>query len=242
MPDPFVGMSAVVTGGSRGIGFAVASAFLVRGTSVVITGTNEATLTAAAGRLRGVAQHGARVEAVRADVRDERQVAAALSRAVDAFGGLDVLVNNAGVGLGSRVEEMTTDEWRRILETNVTGVFFACRGAIPLLRRRGGGWIVNISSLASENPFPGGAAYSASKAALNAFSAALMQEVRYDGIRVSAVLPGSVQTEFGGHARDGADWKLSTDDVAQVVVDLVAHPRRSLPSRVEIRPAQPRKG
>ncbi len=242
MSDHFIGKSAVVTGGSRGIGFAIAAALVERGTHVLITGTCGATLVAATGRLAPLARHGARIESVEADVRDEAQVGTALSRAADVFGGLDILVNNAGVGIGTRVEEQATDEWRRIIDTNLTGVFFCCRAAIPLMRRRGGGWIINISSLASKNPFPGGAVYSASKAALNAFGDTLMQEVRYDGIRVSTVLPGSVRTGFGGHAQESGDWKLAPEDVAEVVVGLVAHPARSLPSRVEIRPSQPRKG
>jgi NAD(P)-dependent dehydrogenase (short-subunit alcohol dehydrogenase family) len=142
----------------------------------------------------------------------------------------------------AEVEQMTPDEWDAVLGTNLTGVFNMCRGALPHMRRRGGGFIVNISSLAGKNPFAGGAAYCASKAGLNAFSEALMQEVRYDGIRVSYVLPGSVATGFsGGKASTGADWKISVDEVAEVVVQLLRHSPRSLPSRVELRPSKPRK-
>jgi 3-oxoacyl-[acyl-carrier protein] reductase len=127
-----------------------------------------------------------------------------------------------------------------VIETNLTGIYHCCHAAIPHLKTRGGGWIINVSSLAAKNPFAGGAAYCASKAGLNAFTEALMQEVRHDGIRVSTVMPGSVRTGFssGGDA-PGTDWKLAPEDVAQVIVDLVAHPSRSLPSRVEIRPSQP---
>jgi NAD(P)-dependent dehydrogenase (short-subunit alcohol dehydrogenase family) len=159
---------------------------------------------------------------------------------VERFGGLDILINNAGIGAFAPVAEMSDADWRQVIETNVSGVFYCCRAAIPHLKARGGGWIINISSLASKNPFPGGAAYSASKAALNAFSEALMQEVRYDGIRVSYVLPGSVSTGFGGRGERGsADWKIGAEDVARVVLDLLAMPQRSLPSRVELRPSQP---
>lgn len=158
------------------------------------------------------------------------------------FGGVDILVNNAGVGGFAEVAEQSLDEWRAIIETNLTGVFHCCRAAIPHLRRRGGGWIINISSLAGKNPFAGAAAYCAAKAGLNAFSEALMQELRYDDIRVSYILPGSVRTGFAGHdAGSESDWKLSPTDVARVVVDLVVHDRRSLPSRVELRPAKPRR-
>jgi NAD(P)-dependent dehydrogenase (short-subunit alcohol dehydrogenase family) len=127
------------------------------------------------------------------------------------------------------------------MDTNVTGMFNCCKAAIPHLRRSGGGYIINISSLAGSNPFAGGASYCASKAAVDAFSEALMQEVRHDGIRVSCIKPGSVNTEFMGHADPQNDWKLRPADVAQVVVDLVSHDSRSLPSRVDIRPSKPPK-
>ena len=126
-----------------------------------------------------------------------------------------------------------------MIDTNLSGVFYFCRAAIPELRKRGGGWIINISSLAGKNPFAAGAAYCASKAGLNHFSESLMQEVRYDGIRVSYVMPGSVATDFMGRGSSKRDWATTPDDVAQVVLDLIAMPARSLPSRVELRPSQP---
>jgi 3-oxoacyl-[acyl-carrier protein] reductase len=119
-------------------------------------------------------------------------------------------------------------------------VFNACHAALPHLRRRGGGFIINISSLSGTNPFAGAAAYCASKAGLNAFSEALMQETRHDDIRVSYVMPGSVSTGFaGGDASKGADWKIAPEEVAEVVVNLLRHDPRSLPSRVELRPSKP---
>ena len=158
------------------------------------------------------------------------------------FGSLGVLVTNAGVGVGGPIADLAPEEWARLLDTNLTGVFHCCQAAIPHLRKAAPSWIVNLSSLAGQNPFPGGAAYCATKAGLDAFSEALMQELRYDGIRVAHVCPGSVATGFNGReATAGADWKLLPDDVAQVIGDLLAHPARSLPSRIEIRPSQPRK-
>ena len=233
-------MVSLVTGSSKGIGLAIAKAFVARGMQVVLTARQDDELQKAAAALGG----GANVHVVSADVRRaadaERIVAAAVAR----FGGLDVLVNNAGIGRFSNVADLAIDQWQQVIETNLSGVFYCCRAALPEMKRRGGGYIVNISSLAGKNPFAGGAAYCASKAALNAFSEALMQEVRYDNIRVSYVLPGSVATGFGDRGRAGeADWKIAPEDVAEVVVDLVTLDSRSLASRVELRPSRPpRKG
>ena len=228
---------ALVTGGTRGIGYAVADALLQAGNKVAITGT---TPDGAAKAERALSASG-QVVGVPCDVRDAASVQRAVDSAVARFGGLDVVVNSAGVGVGVPIADMTHDEWDRIIGTNLTGVFNTCKAAIPHLRARGG-WIVNISSLASTNPFPGGAAYCASKAGLNAFSDALMQELRYDNIRVTTVLPGSVATGFSGREPGtGADWKLLPEDVAHAIVDLLNHPARSLPSRIEIRPSRPKK-
>ena len=227
---------ALVTGGSRGIGFAIAEALTAHGATAVITGRNSRDLEEARLKLGG------QTLAVEADVRNPEHVARAFQQTADRFGGLDVLVNNAGVGGFANVADMSVRDWQSVLETNLGGVFYCCHEALPHLRRRGGGWIINISSLASKNPFAGAAAYCASKAGLNAFSEALMQEVRYDNIRVSYVLPGSVSTGFGGRGQAGeADWKVQPEDVAQVVVDLLLMPARSLPSRVELRPSRPKK-
>ena len=229
------GKVALVTGGSRGIGLATARQLLEQGASVAITGTSEQHLAAAEKELRGSGN----VLPLRADVRQNNDVEAAVSAVVSRFSGLDVLINNAGVGVFRSVADMSVDEWHRVIDTNLTGVFYCCHAALPHLRARGSGWIINISSLASKNPFVNAAAYCASKSALNAFTEALMQEVRYEGIRVAYVLPGSVNTGFGGLANTKATGALLPEDVAQVIADLVAHPARSLPSRVEIRPAQP---
>ena len=239
---PLTGKVAFVTGGSRGIGLATARALLAEGARVAITATSDDTLGSAKEQL-GDGAGAADLLTLRADVRREDEVTAALASAARHFGGIDVLVNNAGVGLIRAVAEMSPDEWRDVIDTNLTGVFHCCRTVLPYMRARGGGWIVNISSLSATHPFANGAAYCASKAGLVAFSESLMQEVRHDGIRVAAVAPGSVNTGFGGGARDKAGWALQPDDVAQVVGDLLAFPGRSLPSRVEIRPSQPpRKG
>ncbi|MBI4885759.1 MAG: SDR family oxidoreductase [Acidobacteria bacterium] len=236
------GKVAMVTGGSRGIGLAIARALAGQGARVAITATSDDRLKQAEAEL--VAAVGsAAVLRVRADVRRYGDVEQALAAVVGRFGGLDILVNNAGVGIFRPVAEMALEEWHTTIDTNLTGVFHACRAALPHLRARGGGWIINISSLSGKHPFADAAAYCASKAALNAFSDALMQEVRQENIRVACVMPGSVRTGFSGRASGGDEWKLSPDDVAQVVRDLVAYPSRSLPSAVEIRSSRPpRKG
>jgi 3-oxoacyl-[acyl-carrier protein] reductase len=232
------GKVAIVTGGSRGIGLAIAHALAAEGAHVGVTGREAAHLASARSQLERAGP--GRVETLEADARRYDDVERAVNAVAGRFGGLDILVNNAGIGLFVDVAEMTPQEWSEVIDTNLTGVFFACRAAIPHMRRRGGGFIVNISSLAGSNPFPRAAAYCASKAGLNAFGEALMQEVRYDGIRVSTVAPGSVATEFSrGDAAKGADWKVSADEVADVVLNLLRHPARSLPSRVELRPTKP---
>jgi len=240
MMSTLTGKSAVVTGGSRGIGLAIARALLTRGASVMITGTSEKRLADASHELESVAGGGA-VIAQRADVRKYEDVERMLDAVALRFGGIDVLVNNAGISVFTPVSAMSVEQWHDVIETNLTGVFYCCHAALPHLRRRGGGWIINISSLAGKNAFPDGAAYCASKSGLNAFSESLMQEVRHDGIRVAYVMPGSVNTAFSGQQLSGQDWKLAPEDVAEVVTDLLAHPSRSLPSRVEIRPARPPK-
>jgi NAD(P)-dependent dehydrogenase (short-subunit alcohol dehydrogenase family) len=232
---------AIVTGGTRGIGLAIAKAIAVTGGHVMVTGRDQAQVDAAVQAIgASPGSDPSRVAGASVDVRDRAGVTSLVADAVARFGGLDVLDNNAGVGAFAEVAAMSDEDWARVIDTNLTGVFYCTRAAIPVLQQAGGGWIINVASLSARNPFPGGAAYCSSKAALVAFTEALMQEVRFDGIRVSVVLPGSVATEFSGGSTN-AEWKLSPDDVAEVVLDLLRHPGRSLPSRVEIRPSQPRK-
>ena len=229
----------LITGGTRGIGYAVAEALLRKGDRVAITGTTSDGVVKAEHALSSAGE----VLGIVADVRDAGAIELAFRTVVARFSGVDVLINSAGVGVGAPVSDLPHDEWHRIIETNLTGVFNCCKAAIPHLRARGGGWIVNISSLSSTGPFPGGAAYVASKAGVNAFSEALMQELRDDNIRVTTILPGSVSTGFSGRAPGtGAEWKLHPEDVARAIVDVLDFPPRSLPSRIEIRPARPKKG
>ena len=239
------GQVAVVTGASQGIGQAIALALTSEGVDVVMCSRSADGLSEAVASVTDAPRtdrRQGRVEAFAADVRDPSQMDSLMARAVKTFGRLDILVNNAGVGRFQPLADLSVEDWRTVLETNLSGVFFACHAAIPRLRHGGGGWIINVSSLAGRHPFPGGAAYCASKAGLDALSEVLMQELRDDDIRVSCVAPGSVDTRFGGsNAGSSATWKLGRTDVARVVLELLSHHPRSLPSRVEIRPSRPRK-
>jgi NAD(P)-dependent dehydrogenase (short-subunit alcohol dehydrogenase family) len=230
---------AIVTGGSRGIGLAVARALVGEGARVMVTGLDEGRLSAARRQIESAGP--GTVETLRADVRRYDDMSRVVAATVARFGGVDILINNAGVGVFAQVADMTPAQWSDVIETNLTGAFNACHATLPHMRDRGKGYIINISSLAGTNPFIGGAGYCASKAGLNAFSEALMQEVRHDNIRVSCVAPGSVATSFSGDSSRGADWKLSADDVADVVLNLLHSDARALPSRVEIRPSKPKK-
>ncbi|HEY2925194.1 MAG TPA: SDR family oxidoreductase [Candidatus Eisenbacteria bacterium] len=234
--------SAIVTGSTKGIGRAVAEGLLEAGAKVVVSARNGDEVAAAGKELERA--HARRVLARRCDVRREEEVASLFAETDRAFGGVDILVNNAGVGLFRNLEEMSLEEWSTVLETNLTGVFLCSRAAIPRMRKRGGGYILNISSLAGKNAFPQATAYNASKFGLNGMSEALMQEVRYDGIKVSYLMPGSVATHFNGHTPGAEDdWKIQPRDIARIVLDLLNQDPRTLPSAVEIRPSKPpRKG
>ena len=234
------GKTAVVTGGSKGIGRAIAAALVRAGANVSISARHEDEVASAVAELNNAG--GGRAIGFVCDVRDYAQVKTYVANTVEQLGGVDILVNNDGIGSFAPVESMTADEFRAVIETNLCGVFYCCHEAIPLLKQRGGGYIINISSLAGANAHPKMAAYNASKFGLNGFSEALMQEVRHDNIKVSYIMPGSVNTEFGGDSpSDSNDWQLRPEDIAKVVMDLLAHPDRSLPSRVEIRPSRPPK-
>lgn len=231
------GKIAVVTGGTKGIGYAIAERLLKEGASAFICGRDKSDLKDALSRL----SHLGPVDGELCDVRSEEQVKMMLAECVRLRGGVDILVNNAGMGyFGKTVEELSGDEWRQTIETNLNGVFYCSHHAIPLLKARGGGYIFNISSLAGQNAHPKMAAYNATKFGLNGFSEALMQEVRQDDIKVSYICPGSVNTAFGGDTPSEAkSWQLQPADIAQVIVDLIRMPDRALPSKVEIRPSKP---
>ncbi len=231
---------AVVTGGTRGIGASIAEALLKEGARVFICGRDSSTVNSALDSLAAIAGR-KRVGGLAADVRRYEDCRNLIQEAAEQFGGIDILVNNAGLGIFKPVDQLTPEEWQTVIETNLSGAFYCCREAIPLMRRRGGGYIFNISSLAGVNAFANGAAYNASKFGMNGFSEALMQDVRYDGIRVSYIMPGSVGTDFGSaqSRKSPEPWKLTGQDIAKAVIDLYKFPTTTLASRIELRPSQP---
>lgn len=234
------GRTAVVTGGSKGIGYAIAEALARAGAHVVICARSADEVEQAAGELDRAGPGTVRGQSC--DVRDETAVKRLIDSAAAERGRLDVLVNNAGVGRFGPMDELSTEDWLTVIETNLNGAFYASRAAIPHMKRAGSGWIINIGSLAGKNPFEGGAAYNASKFGLLGFSEAMMLDVRQMGIRVSCIMPGSVSTHFNRNAPSEADaWKIQPEDIADIVMGLLATPDRTLPSRIEVRPSRPRK-
>jgi NAD(P)-dependent dehydrogenase (short-subunit alcohol dehydrogenase family) len=229
---------ALVTGGSRGIGRAIVESLLGESWRVYFCSRNERSVQTALDEL--TARFGAGSVAGRAvDVRSQEAVDAFVAWVLAEADGVDCLVNNAGLGTFGAVDALSGEQWREVIDTNLNGVFYFLRAVAPAMRRRGSGWILNIASLAAKNPFAGGAAYNASKFGLLGLSDAAMLDLRQDGVRVAAILPGSVDTDFGSGGDGG--WKLAAEDVARAVTDLLAYPSRALPSRIELRPTRPPK-
>ncbi len=240
MPD-LTGKVAVVTGGSKGIGRAIAGSLVESGVGVLLCARHGEEAESAAAEMAAGAS--GRALGMAADVRSHHDVKGLIRRAVDEFGGIDILIANAGVGgKFGPIDEIAADDWRRVIETNLSGVYYSCHEAVPELKRRGGGWIITVGSLAGRYAFAGGTAYNASKFGLLGFTEALMLDVRHHGIRVSCVMPGTVDTHFDESEPSSDSWKLTPRDVAQAVMDLLDFDSRALPSRLEIRPAQPKRG
>jgi 3-oxoacyl-[acyl-carrier protein] reductase len=238
--ESLAGKSAIVTGGTRGIGRAIAERLLREGAAVAICSRSADAVSRAVGELQPLG----RIFGAAADVTHSAAVSNFFQAVDETFGALDILVNNAGAAHFQKVGEMTDENWHRHIDLNLSGPFHCSREALPRMIRRGGGSIVNISSLAAKNAFSGGAAYNAAKAGLNAFSEALMLDHRHDNIRVTTVMPGSVDTEFAGdHGKRAGDtsWMIAPEDVAEIVAMVLRMPVRTMVSSVEVRPSRPRK-
>jgi len=230
------GSVAVVTGGTRGIGYSIAATLLGAGATVVITGRHAERIRAAASQLGNLS---AKCAGLVCDVQDLASVESLGEQLSRSYGRVDILVNNAGIGgPASLLHELDPDVWDSIFQTNVRGVFYTMRAVVPLMIAGGGGHVVNISSLAGKNPLPRGAAYSASKWALNGLSYSVAEELRPHNIRVSVVCPGSVNTEFSPHAGKDPEKMLRPEDVAHVVAMLVTQRPASFVSEVLMRPTQ----
>jgi len=236
------GTTAFVTGGSKGIGHAVAGALCRAGVHVTITGRDGAALEASAAAIRGAASSTGEVLPVVADVRDPQALERAAAATVARFGGIDLVVANAGVGHFGSIVDMQAEDWHRVIDTNLSGVFHTVKATVgALIERRG--LLITIGSLAGVNAFAGGSAYNASKFALVGFSQAIMLDLRERGVRVSTIMPGSVATHFNGREPRPEDaWKLQGDDIADTVLYLLRIDERALPSKIEIRPSQPKRG
>jgi 3-oxoacyl-[acyl-carrier protein] reductase len=228
---------ALVTGGSRGIGRAVAEALLEQGWRVAICSRNPDSVAEALAELSP--RYGDRISGRAVDVRDQAAVDAFVSSVVAVGGRLDCVVNNAGLGTVAPVDELTGEQWREVVETNLSGAFYVLRAAAQVMKQAGTGWIFNVASLAGRHASAGGAAYNASKFGMIGLSEAAMLDLRGYGVRVAAILPGSVATDFTfGSGSGGSDWKLAPEDVATMIVHLLSYPARALPSLVEIRPTR----
>jgi 3-oxoacyl-[acyl-carrier protein] reductase len=237
MTGPSPARVALVTGGTRGIGAAVARRLATEGFVVFVSGRTVESARSASERF---AAEGLSIRGIAADARREDDQKRLVESVAREAGRLDVLVNNAGIGHFGPVDEISPERFREVVETNLFGPFYAIRYAAPFLKKSGAGFVVNIASLAGVNAFAGGAAYNASKFGLLGFSDAAMLDLRHQGVRVAAVLPGSVASDWvHSHGNQDASWMLRPEDVAEAVADLVRFPDRAIASRIDLRPSRP---
>jgi NAD(P)-dependent dehydrogenase (short-subunit alcohol dehydrogenase family) len=233
------GKVALITGGTKGIGFGVAEALLKQGLKVVITGRNEASANEAAKSLAAKTNTTGAVIGVQADVRQLESQQEAVKQALLTFGKLDIVVANAGLGEFGSIEDLTSKQWNDVIDTNLTGVFNSIKASVDALKESQG-YYITISSLAGTNFFAGGSAYNASKFGVTGFTQAVMLDLRKYGVKVSTIMPGSVSTHFNGNepSEKGA-WKIQIEDIGELVVDLLHMNPRTLPSKIEVRPTTP---
>lgn len=231
--------TALITGGSKGIGYGIAEVLVKQGMKVALTSRSKKDVEAAAAKLRQAGPGDA--IGIQADVRDLPSQQKAVDQLLQKWGALDVLVANAGVGHFGSIDDLTPEQWKETIDTNLTGVFFSVKASLAALKKSKG-YVITIASLAGTNFFAGGSAYNASKFGLVGFSQAMMLDVRSAGIRVTTIMPGSVATYFNDHEPSEKDaWKIQPEDIGQIVSDLLQMHPRTLPSKIEVRPSMPPK-
>jgi len=230
---------ALVTGGTKGIGYSVALAMMDQGMKVAVTGRNKEGVNKALENLKR--EGGYDCYGVVCDVRDYDSQQACVAKVVEHFGDIDVLIANAGVGHFASIEDLAPEQWQEVIDVNLTGVFNSTKACLDSLKSTKG-YIITIASLAGTNFFARGSAYNASKFGLVGFTQAVMLDLRHSGIKVSTIMPGSVATYFNNHTPSPDDaWKIQPEDIGQIVVDLLKMNPRTLPSKVEVRPSMPPK-
>ncbi len=229
--------SALITGGTKGIGYGIAQALLKEGINVAITGRTKETAEAAAKTLNASGNDRAQAIGIQADVRSYESQEKAVAEAVNAFGDISIVIANAGLGHFGSIEDISIKEWQETIDTNLTGPFYTLKATVDQLKKNKG-YYITISSLAGTNFFKGGSAYNASKFGVTGFTQAAMLDLREYGIKVSTIMPGSVSTYFNGNEPDESDaWKIQIEDLGELVVDLLKMNPRTLPSKIEVRPA-----
>lgn len=229
------GKVALITGGSKGIGFGIAASMLNAGMNVAITGRSGDSLKSALQELDSED----RLIGIPADVRDPDAMAGVVNEVISKWGQLDVLIANAGIGHFASVEDLSFAQWQETIDINLTGVFNTLKAGIESLKNSKG-YFITVSSLAGTNFFAGGAAYNASKFGLTGFTQAAMLDLRKYGIKTTTIMPGSVSTFFNNHTpAPSDDWKIQVEDLGQIVVDLLCIHPRTLPSKIEVRPTTP---
>ncbi len=231
------GKACIVTGATKGIGRSIAQALAGAGADVVVSARTAGDVESVVAELDR--SNSGRMVGVPADVSRADECSRLIGAAVQELGRLDVLINNAGVGIFASIEALSLDDWQTQIDTNLRGVFCCAQAAVPHLKATKG-WIINIGSLASRNSFAGGTGYNASKFGLLGMTEAMMLDLRHSGIRVSIIMPGSVNTTFSDHeVGPDREWALAADDVAAATLHLLSYPENSLVSRVEMRPSRP---
>lgn len=230
---------ALITGGTQGIGYGIALSLMNEGVKVVVTSRNEDRALEASKKLDKATTSGVKAYGIQADVRDFESQQKAVTEVVEMFGQLDIVIANAGLGHFGSIEDLTVEQWQETIDTNLTGVFNSIKASVEELKKSKG-YYITISSLAGTNFFAGGSAYNASKFGVVGFTQSVMLDLRKHNIKVSTIMPGSVSTHFNGNEPDASDaWKIQSEDIGQLVVDLLKMNERTLPSKIEVRPTMP---